>query len=165
MSKRVFTAGLTLGVIFGMISLAQEAGNVKAAKRANWNEVQAEMKKILSTKAKTDAKGVAFAGAEAPGSPIYVYITKSQAMQNTGHTKAQDQRALLMVPFSAPGNIIRVDFACTGPGDSCQHTYGCDAACTGHTNVWELNGKQGVFWGKTDDGNENLFTFAIHYQQ
>jgi hypothetical protein len=171
--RRKMVIGLGVIVVvsgIAFVAAQQQTGSgssgptITPATKSTWNQVQAKMKAILSARATKDIQGNDYHGTEAPGSPAYFNITKTVTMKNAGHTKAQDGKDLLLAPFTAPGTIIAVSFSCTGPGDSCQHTYGCDAACTGHPSPWEISGPHGTWWGKTDDGNENLYTITVHYQ-
>jgi hypothetical protein len=99
--------------------------------------------------------------AAAAGTKMY-YIKKSQAA--TG-VKTEDGEDLLRADFVTPAGtkIVSIDYSCTGPQYSCGHTYPCDQA-TCHHNPFEITNNTAIWWAKTDDGNENLYTFAVHYQ-
>jgi hypothetical protein len=131
-----------------------KAGEAKSgqATEANISQIASELGQMVSA---------TVAPAAAAGTKMY-YIKKSQAA--TG-VKTEDGKDLLRADFSSPAGtkIVKIDYSCTGPQYSCGHTYACDQA-TCHHDQFEITNNTAIWWAKTDDGNENLYTFAVHYQ-
>ncbi|SRR6266849_2738823 len=138
---------------------AQESKNLQSV---TWRQMQAKIRAVLTSKAEKDMKGVVSATAEAPGSPKFFTINKTEATANALHGKSDDGMGLQRADMEVPGDIIRVDYSCSAPYDRCGHTYICDKTCG--LNQSMQKGHHYTWWTKTDDGNGDvLYTFAVHY--
>jgi hypothetical protein len=147
-----------------LVSAQEQTKETKTtAHEATWNQIQAKMHAIFAAKPSADMKGLVPTKPEAPNSPKYFYLNKTEAAKNAGNTKTQDGKTFQKGDFFVPGNIISVSWSCAGPGDSCQHTFNCDAACGANQSMADNN--HYIWFTKTDDGNETLYTFVIHFEK
>jgi len=151
--KALAVFALTLSSSLGALrAISQEtAGGTKPhpATQATLAQIVDQMKMLLTS-----------ASSRAPGVHHY-YITKKKAAVGV---KTQDGKDLLRADFSETGNINSVRLAvCTGPQYSCGHTYPCDNATCGH-DQYEITGTTAIWWAKTDDGNDNLYTLDVDHQ-
>lgn len=148
------------------VAFAQGGGSTTATK-VNWNQLAAKIKAVMTAKnnGRDPELTTNAAATEDPRSPYYYYVTKTQASNNAQHAQAPDGKALQKADFELPGDVFRVDYGCSAPYNRCGHTFPCDGGQCGPNNESRMQGHHYAWFMKTDDGNDLVYSFAVHFQK